>query len=49
MIRPATAADADAVMAVAEAAFEHYPRHGYVETGRETVRDRHRVFFEKVL
>src|SRR3954467_14197792 len=27
----------------------HYPRHGYVESGRETVRDRRRVFFEKHL
>ncbi|MEV0801883.1 GNAT family N-acetyltransferase [Kribbella sp. NPDC050281] len=27
----------------------YYPRHGYVETGRETVEDRHRVFFRKDL
>ena len=27
----------------------YYPRHGYVETGRETVADRHRVFFRKDL
>ena len=27
----------------------YYPRHGYVETGRETVADRHRVFFQKDL
>lgn len=27
----------------------YYPRHGYVETGRETVQDRHRVFFRKDL
>ena len=27
----------------------YYPRHGYVETGRATVDDRHRVFFEKAL
>jgi GNAT superfamily N-acetyltransferase len=27
----------------------YYPRHGYVETGRETVSDRHRVFFRKDL
>ena len=27
----------------------YYPRHGYVETGRETVADRHRVFFRKTL
>ena len=27
----------------------YYPRHGYVETGRETVGDRHRVFFRKSL
>jgi GNAT superfamily N-acetyltransferase len=27
----------------------YYPRHGYVETGRETVGNRHRVFFQKTL
>ncbi len=27
----------------------YYPRHGYVETGRETEVDRHRVFFRKDL
>lgn len=27
----------------------YYPRHGYVETGRETVQDRRRVFFRKDL
>jgi len=27
----------------------YYPPHGYVETGRETVADRHRVFFRKDL
>ena len=27
----------------------YYPRHGYVETTRETVADRHRVFFQKTL
>jgi predicted N-acetyltransferase YhbS len=27
----------------------YYPRHGYVEVGRETVQDRHRVFFEKAV
>jgi GNAT superfamily N-acetyltransferase len=27
----------------------YYPRHGYVEVGRETVHDRHRVFFRKDL
>jgi predicted N-acetyltransferase YhbS len=27
----------------------YYPRHGYVETGRETVLDRRRVLFEKRL
>jgi len=27
----------------------YYPRHGYVETGRATVEDRHRVFFRKDL
>jgi ribosomal protein S18 acetylase RimI-like enzyme len=27
----------------------YYPRHGYVETGRETVADRHRVFYRNSL
>ncbi|MEV5963278.1 GNAT family N-acetyltransferase [Kribbella sp. NPDC051952] len=27
----------------------YYPRHGYVEVRRETVHDRHRVFFRKDL
>ncbi|MGW7684234.1 GNAT family N-acetyltransferase [Kribbella sp. NPDC054772] len=27
----------------------YYPRHGYVETGRETILDRRRVLFEKTL
>ncbi|WP_350278659.1 GNAT family N-acetyltransferase [Kribbella sp. HUAS MG21] len=27
----------------------YYPRHGYTETARETIHDRHRVLFEKAL
>ena len=27
----------------------YYPRHGYVETTRETIANRHRVFFQKTL
>ena len=27
----------------------YYPRHGYVETTRETTANRHRVFFQKTL